>query len=62
MKRFFMYLIRWQLSAPLIAIIIAYFIYLGEWAAVSLANLLAAIICFWVDRWIFKERDKNIVK
>lgn len=54
MKRFILYLLRWQLSTPILAIVIAWLAYLGEWAAAAVANLIGGAIFFWVDRWIFK--------
>jgi hypothetical protein len=32
-KKFILYLIRWQMSTPILAVVVAYFAYLGEWAA-----------------------------
>jgi len=57
-KRFFLYLLRWQLSTPILAVVIAYFAYLGEWWAAGIANLVGAIIFFWVDKWIFREKRR----
>jgi hypothetical protein len=53
-KKFILYLIRWQMSTPILAVVVAYFAYLGEWAAAGIANLVGGCIFFWVDRWIFK--------
>lgn len=59
MKRFLLYLLRWQLSTPILAaVVIAYFAYLGEWWAAGIANLVGAIIFFWVDKWIFREKRR----
>ena len=54
MKRFCLYLIRWQLSTPILAIVVAWLAYLGEWTAAAVANLIGGAIFFWVDRWIFR--------
>lgn len=59
MKKFFLYLGRWQLSTPILAIVVAWFAYLGEWAAAAIANLIGGIIFFWVDRWIFREKKER---
>ena len=55
MKRFVLYIIRWQLSTPILAVITAYFAWAGYWVAAAVANLIGACIFFWVDRWIFKR-------
>jgi len=55
MKRFVLYLLRWQLSTPILAMVIAWLAYLGEWKAAAIANLIGGTIFFWVDRWIFKS-------
>jgi len=54
MKRFLLYLLRWQMSTPILAVVVAYFAYLGEWAAAGIANLVGGCVFFWVDRWIFR--------
>lgn len=53
-KQYLLYLGRWQLSTPILAIVVGYFAYLGEWWAAIIANLIGALIFFWVDRIIFK--------
>lgn len=55
-KRFLLYLLRWQLSTPILAVVIAYFAYLGEWWAAGIANLVGAIIFYNVDKFIFKQK------
>lgn len=59
-KRYTLYLIRWQLSTPLLAPIVAYFkqsdALFGtreDWIAASVANLIGGLIFYWVDRFIF---------
>ena len=59
-KRYVLYLIRWQLSTPLLAPIVAYFkqsdAIFGtreDWIAASVANLIGGLIFYWVDRFIF---------
>ena len=60
MKKFFLYLIRWQLSSPILAVCM---VWMGGWnvaVATIVANLIGGCIFFWVDRWIFREkRVKN---
>lgn len=53
-KKFFLYLLRWQLSTPVLA---GALILLNDYPvaiATIGANLIGGIIFFWFDRWIFK--------
>ncbi len=59
-KRYGLYLIRWQLSTPLLAPIVAYFkgstSMFGtteDWVAATIANFIGGLIFFWVDSFIF---------
>jgi len=54
-KKYVLYLLRWQLSTPILALITANLAYLGYWYAATIANLIGGLIFFWVDRWIFKR-------
>ncbi len=65
-KRYFLYLIRWQLSTPLLAPIVAYFkqsdAFFGtreDWIAASVANLIGGLIFYWVDQFIFTSKALN---
>lgn len=56
MKKFFLYLVRWQLSSPILAVCM---VWMGGWnvaVATIVANLIGGCIFFWVDRWIFGEK------
>ncbi|HUW35503.1 MAG TPA: hypothetical protein VM223_28165 [Planctomycetota bacterium] len=54
-RKYLLYLVRWQLSTPILALCVITFATLGPtWAAV-LANLIGGLIFFWVDRWIFNR-------
>lgn len=62
-KRYFLYLIRWQLSTPLLAPIVAYFKHSSsifgtreDWIAATIANLIGGLIFFWVDSFIFTSK------
>lgn len=57
------YLIRWQLSTPILAPIVAIFKHSHslfgtreDWIAATIANLIGGLIFFWVDRFIFKPK------
>ncbi len=52
-SRYGLYLVRWQLSTPILAISLVYLASLGRvWSAV-VANLIGGLLFFWVDRFIF---------
>jgi len=53
-KKYLFYLFRWQLSTPILAVVL---LWLSEWNvtwATVVANLVGGLIFFWVDRLIFK--------
>ncbi len=54
MKRFILYLLRWQLSTPLLWLVIRQ---LGAGLLPTVtANLIGGGIFFWVDRFIFTSK------
>lgn len=60
-KKYTFYLIRWQLSTPILAPVIAYFKHSPsifgvkeDWIGSAVANLIGGLIFFWIDKWIFK--------
>jgi len=54
MKRFVLYLIRWQLSTPILWLVVRQ---LGaSFYATIIANLIGAAIFFWVDKFIFTSK------
>lgn len=55
MKKFALYLCRWELSTFILAPCIAWLGFMGEWPAAIIANAIGACIFFFVDKWIFKE-------
>jgi hypothetical protein len=59
-KRYMVYLVRWQLSTPILAPIVALFKHspsifgtAQDWAGAAVANLIGGLIFFWVDKFIF---------
>ena len=56
-KRYFLYLIRWQLSTPILAIALIWLATLNKWVATIIANLIGGLIFFWVDKFIFTSRQ-----
>jgi len=53
LKRYFLYLIRWQLSTPILAVVLIWLAFWNKWVATIIANLIGGLIFFWVDRFIF---------
>ena len=55
-KQYLLYLLRWQLSTPLLAFILWLF---GVGASpiipTIIANLIGGLIFFWVDKFIFRR-------
>ena len=54
-KKYIIYLIRWQLSSPILALCLVWLGGLGTVMATVIANLIGGLIFFWVDKFIFKE-------
>ena len=55
-KRYALYLCRWQLSTPILAVVLIWLSALNDWIATTIANLIGGLIFFWVDRFIFKSK------
>lgn len=53
-KKYVFYLIRWQLSTPILAVVLIWLDELPTLAATVVANLIGGLIFFWVDKFIFK--------
>jgi len=56
-RRYFLYLCRWQLSTPSLAIILIWLSSLNKWIATAIANLIGGLIFFWVDKFIFTSKS-----
>lgn len=57
-KKYMIYLIRWQLSTPILAVCVAWLAAYGATIATIVANFIGGLLFFWVDRWIFKSKNK----
>ena len=57
LKRYGLYLLRWQLSTPLLAIVLIWLSTMNKWNATIIANLIGGLIFFWVDRFIFTSKS-----
>jgi len=54
--KYFLYLVRWQLSTPILAVCVYYLTRsIGATWTTVIANLIGGLIFFWVDRWIFRH-------
>jgi hypothetical protein len=56
-KKYLLYLIRWQLSTPILALCVIWFAAFGEIWSTIIANFIGGLIFFWIDRWIFRKTD-----
>ena len=54
-KKYFLYLVRWQLSTPILAIVLKLLANMSTLTATIIANLIGGLIFFWVDKIIFKK-------
>ena len=60
MSRFILYLLRWQLSSPILALCMWALGGLDIVLATVVANLIGGCIFYFVDKKIFKEvKDEN---
>ena len=58
LKKYFLYLLRWQLSTPPLALCCWFFREYGTVAATIIANFIGGLVFFWVDKRIFNSRKK----
>ena len=57
-KKFILYLVRWQLSSPILAICLFWLEPIGTIWATIIANLIGGCIFFFVDKWIFNDKKE----
>lgn len=55
MKKYILYLIRWQFSTPILALVL-YLLNTNELIETIIANLIGGMIFYWVDKRIFKSK------
>lgn len=55
-KRYGLYLLRWQLSTPILAVALKILGFMGAWTATIVANLIGGLVFFWVDNFIFTSK------
>ena len=58
LKKYALYLVRWQLSTPILAVCVWTLTrHLGATWTTVIANFIGGLIFFWIDRWIFARTD-----
>ena len=58
-KQYLFYLIRWQLSTPILTLVLVVLADLNPLYATIIANLIGGLIFFWVDKIIFRSVTKT---
>ena len=58
-KQYILYLIRWQLSTPVLACCILLMKESDPFISTVVSNLIGGLIFFWVDRLIFRKEASN---
>ena len=61
MKRFMLYLIRWQLSTPILALCIVKLKFAPTINTI-IANLIGGIIFYWIDKYIFSKPNRLTIR
>lgn len=62
-KKFFFYLVRWQLSTPVLWLCLLFLTpYLGDLLATIVANFIGGCIFFFVDRKIFSTYKASYIR
>ena len=59
MKRFLLYLFRWQCSSPLLALCLWCLAPMGVFWATIIANFVGGTIFYFIDKRIFREGDNG---
>ena len=60
LKRYGLYLFRWQLSTPILAAMLYLLSAVGKVTATIVANLIGGLIFFWVDMFIFTSERLSV--
>ncbi|HHX77839.1 MAG TPA: hypothetical protein GX697_05785 [Firmicutes bacterium] len=55
LKQYVLYLLRWQLSSPILAVVLIVMSNYNRWVATIAANFLGGLMFFWIDKYIFKS-------
>lgn len=60
LKRYGLYLFRWQLSTPILAAVLFLLSTIDRITATVIANFIGGLIFFWVDKFIFTSQHLNV--
>lgn len=58
-RRFLLYLVRWQLSTPVLAVFVWLLGDISPTLSAIIANLIGGAIFYWVDKMLFKDNKDN---
>ena len=56
-KIYSLYLLRWQLSTPILALCLIWLNSFNPTIATIVANFIGGLIFFWIDKYIFKYKS-----
>jgi len=56
-RKYLLYLLRWQLSTPILAACVIFLSAIHPTWRTIVANVIGGLIFFWVDRWIFNRTN-----
>lgn len=60
LKKYILYLIRWQFSTPILAICCSVLLAkCGTLWTTVIANFIGGLIFFWIDKFIFDFKDNS---
>lgn len=54
LRQYGLYLVRWQLSTPILAAVLFVLSWTDTIVATIVANLIGGLVFFWIDRFIFR--------
>lgn len=57
LKKYSLYLLRWQLSTPILAIVLKVLSKMDTLTATIIANFIGGLIFFWIDKLIFQKKS-----
>lgn len=60
--RYVMYLIRWQLSTPILYVCISFLPFNDDLTKTIIANLIGGLLFFWIDKIIFSKGSEINVR
>jgi putative flippase GtrA len=55
LKKYLIYLLRWQLSTPVLYLVMQWLPVNNNLISAIVANLVGGLMFFWIDRRIFKK-------